>query len=61
MNRQKPLHKYFGINDPDHHSSEQLALIEIKAQVKAITALSSRTFMDEDSSVPSPNTLEAIC
>lgn len=42
------MHKYFGINDLDRHSSEPLTLSEIEARVKVVIALSLGLFMDED-------------
>jgi hypothetical protein len=48
MDHWRLMYKYSGINDPDHHSSETLALSEIEAQVKVATALLSGFFMDED-------------
>jgi hypothetical protein len=50
--RQRPMHRYSGVNDPDRHSFEPLALSEIEARVKVVTALSSGSFMDEDSPHP---------
>lgn len=46
---QWPMHQYSSVDEPDHHSSMPLALTEIEARVKVVTALSSRSFMDEDS------------
>jgi hypothetical protein len=46
------MHQYSGVDDPDRHSSKHLALTEIEARVKVVTALSSESFMDEDSPLP---------
>lgn len=46
---QWPMHQYSSVDEPDHHSSMSLALTEIEARVKIVTALSSGSFMDEDS------------
>jgi hypothetical protein len=46
------MHQYSGIDDPDHHFSESLVLIEIEARVKVVTTLSSGSFMDEDLRLP---------
>lgn len=48
MARGRPMFKYSGLNDSDCHSIEPLALSEIEARVKVITALPSWFFMDED-------------
>jgi hypothetical protein len=50
------MHQYF--SDPDCHSPEPLALIEIEARLEAVTTLSSRSFMDENSPLPLPPFLE---
>lgn len=50
------MHQYS--SDPDCHSPEPLALIEIEARVEAVTTLSSGSFMDEDSPLPLPPLLE---
>jgi hypothetical protein len=42
------MHKYYGVNDPDRQSSKPLALSEIEARVKVVTALPLGFFMDED-------------
>jgi hypothetical protein len=41
MDHWRPMYKYSGVNDPDRHSSEPLALSNIEARVKVVTALSS--------------------
>lgn len=41
MDHWRPMYKYSGINDPDHHSYELLALFKIEAQVKVVTELLS--------------------
>lgn len=46
------MHKYSGINDPDDHSFESLALSEIEARVKVVTTLSLGFLMDEDFPYP---------
>lgn len=48
----RPMHKYSGINDPDDHSFESLALSEIEARVKVVTTLSLGFLMDEDFPYP---------
>jgi predicted alpha/beta-hydrolase family hydrolase len=40
MARQKPMHQYSGVNDPNCHSSVALALTKTEARVKAIMTLS---------------------
>lgn len=52
MARQKPMHQYSGVNDPDRHSLMLLALFEIEARVKVAMAPSSGSFMNEDSPHP---------
>jgi hypothetical protein len=52
MARQKPMHQYSGVNDPDRHSLMLLALSEIESRVKVVMAPSSGSFMDEDSPHP---------
>jgi hypothetical protein len=48
MAHQRPMHKYSGVNDPDRHSTEPLALCKIEARVKVATTLPSGSFMHED-------------
>lgn len=43
------MHRYSGVDDPDRQSSMPLALTDIEARVKVVTALSFASFMDEDS------------
>jgi hypothetical protein len=52
MAYQRLMHQYSGVNDPDRHSSVPLTLTEIKPRVKVVMALSSRSFMNEDSPLP---------
>jgi hypothetical protein len=49
MVHKRSMYKYSSVQDPDRHSAKPLALTEIEAQVKAVMALSSGSFMDEDS------------
>jgi hypothetical protein len=40
MARQRSMHKYSSVNDPDRHSTELLTLCKIEARVKVATTLS---------------------
>jgi hypothetical protein len=42
------MHKYSGVNDPDRHSTELLALCKIEARAKVATALPLGSFMHKD-------------
>jgi hypothetical protein len=42
------MFRYSYVNDPDHHSSESIALFEIGVRFKVGNALSSGFFMYED-------------
>lgn len=52
------MHQYSEVNNPNLHSPALLALSEIKARVRVITTLSSRSFMDED--LPPPLSKDVV-